>query len=123
MEIDILLEYSGRGQLRRWLEANHTTAHHCWVATYRGKSAMPCAFPYLAVVEEALCFGWIDSTLKRLPDGRLAQRISPRRKNSHCTETNLARVTDLEQRGLLTPEGKQSTASKKQTFQHKHKHH
>ena len=47
--------------------------------------------PYLDVVEEALCFGWIDSTLKKLPDGRLAQRISPRRKNSHWTELNKQR--------------------------------
>lgn len=115
MEIDILLEYSERGQLRRWLEENHATAHHCWVATYRGKSAMPCALPYPTVVEEALCFGWIDSTLKRLPDGRLAQRISPRRKNSHWTETNLARVNDLEQRGLMTPAGKQAAARNKHT--------
>ncbi len=115
MEIDILLEYSERGQLRRWLEENHATAHHCWVATYRGKSAMPYALPYPAVVEEALCFGWIDSTLKRLPDGRLAQRISPRSKNSHWTETNLARVADLEQRGLMTPAGKQAAARNKHT--------
>lgn len=113
MEIDILLEYSDREQLRRWLEENHSTAQHCWVATYRGKTPMPNALPYLAVVEEALCFGWIDSTLKRLPDGRLAQRISPRRKNSHWTERNLARFRDLEQRGLMTPYGLQTAARNK----------
>lgn len=110
MEIDALLKYSDREQLRRWLEENHSTAHHCWVAIYRGKTPMPNALPYLAVVEEALCFGWIDSTLKRLPDGRLAQRISPRRKNSHWTERNLARFRDLKQRGLMTPSGLQTAA-------------
>ena len=113
MEIDILLEYSDRKQLRQWLEENHTSAHHCWVAVYRGKTPMSNALPYLVVVEECLCFGWIDSTLKRLPDGRLAQRISPRRKNSHWTDTNLARVLDLEQRGLMTPAGIQATARNK----------
>lgn len=112
MEIDILLEYCDREQLRRWLEVNHSTAHHCWVAVYRGKKPMPNALPYLVVVEECLCFGWIDSTLKRLPDGRLAQRISPRRKNSHWTERNLARVRDLEQRGLMTPSGLQAAAKR-----------
>ena len=113
MEIDILLEYCDREQLRRWLEENHSTAHHCWVAVYRGKKPMPNALPYLVVVEECLCFGWIDSTLKRLPDGRLAQRISLRRKNSHWTNTNLARVLDLEQRGLMTSAGIQATARNK----------
>ena len=112
MEIDNLLEYSDRNQLRQWLEENHTSAHHCWVVTYRGKVPKPNALPYLTVVEEALCFGWIDSTLKRLPDGRLAQRISPRRKNSHWTERNLARVRDLEQRGLMTPSGLQAAAKR-----------
>ena len=105
MEIDILLEYNNRGQLRQWLEVNHSTEPHCWVSTYRGKTPKPNALPYLAVVEEALCFGWIDSTLKRLPDGRLAQRISPRRPNSHWTERNIARVHDLQRRGLMTPAG------------------
>ena len=105
MEIDILLEYCDRQQLRQWLEANHSNAHHCWVATYRGKEPKPDALPYLTIVEECLCFGWIDSTLKRLPDGRLAQRISPRRPNSHWTERNIARVHDLQRRGLMTPAG------------------
>ena len=113
MEIDILLEYSDRTQLRQWLEENHTSAHHCWVVTYRGKVPKPNALPYLTVVEEALCFGWIDSTLKRLPDGRLAQRISPRKKNSHWTERNLARVRDLEQRGLMTSAGIEAAARNK----------
>ena len=113
MEIDNLLEYSDSEQLRRWLEENHSTVHHCWVATYRGKNPMPDALPYLTVVDEALCFGWIDSTLKRLPDGRLAQRISPRRKNSHWTERNLARVHDLEQRGLITPAGRKAASNNK----------
>ena len=106
METDNLLEYNDREQLRWWLEENHSTTHHCWVATYRGKTPMPNALPYLAVVEEALCFGWIDSTCKRLPDGRLAQRLSPRRKNSHWTERNRERCRELEQRGLMTEAGK-----------------
>ena len=113
MEIDNLLEYSDRKLLRQWLEGYHTSAHHCWVAVYRGKTPMSNALPYLVVVEECLCFGWIDSTLKRLPDGRLAQRISPRRKNSNWTERNLARVRDLEQRGLMTPAGIQAAARNK----------
>ena len=58
--------------------------------------------------EEALCFGWIDSTLKRLPDGRLAQRLSPRRAKSHWTQLNMDRCVDLEDRGLMTEAGRQA---------------
>jgi len=64
------------------------------------------AIAYIDVVEEALCFGWIDSTLKRLPDGRLVQRLSPRRKKSHWTQLNIDRCKDLESRGLMTDAGR-----------------
>ena len=50
MEIDILLEYNNRGQLRQWLEVNHSTEPHCWVATYRGKAPMSNALPYLSYI-------------------------------------------------------------------------
>ena len=69
MEIDNLLEYEKREDLRQWLQAHHTVASHCWVATYRSRKPKGKSLPYHEVVEEALCFGWIDSTLKRLPDG------------------------------------------------------
>jgi uncharacterized protein YdeI (YjbR/CyaY-like superfamily) len=79
------------------------------VATYRGKlPPQDNCLPYIEVVEEALCFGWIDSTVKRLPDGRLAQRLSPRRKGSHWTELNRQRYTDLEHRGLMTEAGRKA---------------
>ena len=121
MEIDNLLEFGDRRQLREWLEGNHATAGHCWVAAFRSRRPdgvatgvavfSDCvekdrALPYLDIVEEALCFGWIDSTNKRLPDGRLAQRLSPRRKGSHWTQLNKDRCRDLEARGLMTPAGR-----------------
>ena len=109
MTISTLLEYSNRAQLREWFEANHTTAKEVWVAAYRSqrKNDLP-QLSYLAVVEEALCFGWIDSTNKRLPDGRLAQRLSPRRKGSHWTELNIRRCNDLSACGLMTKAGLQA---------------
>ena len=105
MEITFLLSTDDRAVLRRWLMENHRQRRECWVASYRGKS-LPDALPYLDVVEEALCFGWIDSTVKRLPDGRLAQRISPRRKNSHWTALNIQRCQELERQGLIAPSGR-----------------
>ena len=106
MEITNLLQFAEREELRRWLEQNHSTGRCCWVVMYRAKRPEWDAIAYLDVVEEALCFGWIDSTLKRLPDGRLAQRLSPRRKGSHWTELNKQRCADLERRGLMTDAGR-----------------
>lgn len=106
MEITILLEFCERHQLRSWLQDNHSSAKECWVVTSRAKTPPVGILPYLEVVEEALCFGWIDSTLKRLPDGRLAQRLSPRRKKSHWTELNKRRYLELESQGLMTQAGR-----------------
>ena len=106
MEITTLLEYSDRSQRRAWRQENHSKEKEGWVGRSRAKTPPPGILPYIDVVEEALCFGWIDSTLKKLPDGRLAQRLSPRRKNSHWTRRNMDRCMDLEARGLMTPAGR-----------------
>lgn len=108
MEIINLLHFGERAELRRWLSDNHDKERECWVITSRSKQPPKGTIPYLEVVEEALCFGWIDSTLKRLPDGRLAQRLSPRRKGSHWTDLNKERCTTLEERGLMTPAGRRA---------------
>lgn len=113
MEIVNLLHFAERSELRRWLEQHHATERECWVVTSRSKQPGKGVIPYLEVVEEALCFGWIDSTLKRLPDGRLAQRLSPRRRGSHWTELNKQRCADLESRGLMTDAGRATLAKAK----------
>ena len=110
MEITVLLEFTQRQQLRDWLQEYHSSAKECWVVMSRAKNPIG-VLPYLDVVEEAFCFGWIDSTLKRLPDGRLAQRLSPRRKKSHWTELNKRRFQELESLGLMTPAGRDALNS------------
>ncbi len=107
MEITNLLTFTERRHLREWFEQNHLSEKSCWVACNRSKTPKSDTLPYLDIVEEALCFGWIDSTNKRLPDGRLAQRLSPRRKGSHWTELNKERCRDLELRGLMTDAGRE----------------
>ena len=62
---------------------------------------------YYDAVKAALCFGWIDSTLRNI-NGVLIQRFSPRKKNSHWTETNIKRCKELNEKGLLTEEGKKA---------------
>lgn len=108
MEITSLLEVKERSELRQWLTENHDKARCCWVTMYRTKVPRTDCIAYIDVVEEALCFGWIDSTLKKLPDGRLAQRLSPRAKRSHWTELNIQRCGELERRGLMTEAGREA---------------
>ena len=62
---------------------------------------------YYDAVNAALCFGWIDSTLRNI-DGVLVQRFSPRKKKSHWTETNIKRCIELDKQGLMTLEGKKA---------------
>ena len=117
MEVVNLLRLGNRSELRHWLKENHNKEKCCWVVTYRGKR-MPewPAIPYIDVAEEALCFGWIDSTLKRLTDGRLAQRLSPRRPKSLWTQLNMDRCMDLEGRGLMTEAGRRAFEKALHTF-------
>ena len=97
-----LLESITREEFRAWLAAHHATEKVCWVAVKRGKTCETGAFPYLDAVEEALCFGWIDSTLKTLPTGQCVQRFSPRKPRSRWTELNKERCRRLEQLGQMT---------------------
>lgn len=104
METNIL-SISNRTQFREWLSRNAQTESECWVAVKRGNPEHIDSFCYLDAVEEALCFGWIDSTSK-LIDGTRMQRFSPRKKNSPWTELNKERVRRLERLGLMTDAGR-----------------
>ncbi|MEG0544183.1 MAG: YdeI/OmpD-associated family protein [Carnobacterium sp.] len=104
MEIDKLLTFKKREELREWLLANSTTEKYCWViVTIKPKLD---TLLYLDVVEEALCFGWIDGVKKKLSETQTAQRLSPRAKKSPWTELNKERVRRLEKLGLMTDEGR-----------------
>ncbi|MDZ5758907.1 YdeI/OmpD-associated family protein [Carnobacterium maltaromaticum] len=104
MEIDKLLTFNKREELREWLLANSTTEKYCWViVTIKPKLD---TLLYLDVVEEALCFGWIDGVKKKLSETQTAQRLSPRAKKSPWTELNKERVRRLEKLGLMTDEGR-----------------
>lgn len=96
-----------RSQVRQWLEANHSTARGVWLCSWRGPTGKP-ACPYPEVVEEAICFGWIDSTTKRLDDERSLQLLTPRKPKSTWTRLNRRRVADMEAAGLMTPAGRRA---------------
>ena len=106
MEISgTVLETDRRG-FRLWLEDNHDSADFCWVVCPRKKPENG-EFCYLDAVEEAICFGWIDSTLKRT-GGKTYNRFSPRKKGSHRTELNKERARRLERLGLMRESGREA---------------
>ena len=105
MDAQNVLNVANRREFRDWLEAHGAAEAECWVSVKRGRPVDPALFYYLDAVEEALCFGWIDSTVK-LIDGRPMQRFSPRKKNSAWTEQNKARARRLEKLGLMTDAGR-----------------
>lgn len=80
-----------RQDLRDWLADHAASEKECWVVIDRAQANLT----YLDVVEEAICFGWIDSTKKKLSETEVAQRLSPRSKKSQWTELNKERARRL----------------------------
>lgn len=103
-DITETLEVDTRAQWRRWLTTHHATKREIWlVADLREQGAGPS---YLDVVEEALCFGWVDGLAKKFDATRTAQRFTPRRPGSNWTELNKERARRLIRDGLMTAAGK-----------------
>ncbi len=102
-----ILDIRTRADFRRWLSANHATEKECWIVAKRGKTPPEDVLWYLDAVEEALCFGWIDSTVKTVGETTL-QRFGPRTKNSNWTELNKERCRRLEKIGLMTDAGRKT---------------
>ena len=104
MELGKLLYVKDRKTWRAWLRKNHKTEPEIWLVFYK-KSSGKERIPYNDSVEEALCFGWIDSTLKPIDEHCYAQRFSPRRKKSQLSEMNKERVRRLIKTGRMTKTG------------------
>jgi uncharacterized protein YdeI (YjbR/CyaY-like superfamily) len=92
---------------RAWLAAHHATARGCWVASWRTTSGR-VRVPYPDLVEEALCWGWIDSTANTLDDDRGLQLMTPRKAKSTWTRLNRQRVAAMEEQGRMTDAGRRA---------------
>jgi uncharacterized protein YdeI (YjbR/CyaY-like superfamily) len=104
MDIGETLYVSDAADWRSWLEQNHSTRPEIWLVFYSKASAMP-SLPYNDAVEEALCFGWIDSTNKKLGPESRAQRFTPRRRGSALSPMNAERIRRLAAAGRMTIAG------------------
>jgi uncharacterized protein YdeI (YjbR/CyaY-like superfamily) len=99
------LHVTTRQEWRRWLATHHTSSPGVWVVRHKSHTGVK-AIPYEAIVREALCFGWIDSLVKRLDDDRYAHKVTPRRPTSKWSDLNRTRWAELDAAGLLTAAGR-----------------
>jgi uncharacterized protein YdeI (YjbR/CyaY-like superfamily) len=92
---------------RAWLAANHAAGRGVWLASWKRGTGRE-AVSYEEAVEEALCFGWIDSTVNTLDQERGLQLMTPRRPRSSWTRLNRERVARLEVEGRMTEAGRRA---------------
>lgn len=100
----LCLYITKRRDWRKWLEKNHYKEAEIWLISYRKATGKP-NLPYNDAVEEALCFGWIDSMVKKLDDERSAQRFTPRNPKSTWSKMNKVRARRLITEGKMTKAG------------------
>lgn len=89
---------------RTWLQKHHATSPGIWLIYYKKESGKP-GIAYAEAVEEALCFGWIDSTVRPIDDDRYMQRFSPRKPKSVWSALNKSRIEKMIAEGLMMPAG------------------
>jgi len=96
---------SDRARWRTWLEKHHDREPDgVWLIYYKQHTGKPCV-EYNESVEEALCFGWVDSLIRKLDEDRYARKFTPRKPDSHWSESNRKRVERLVSQGLMTDAG------------------
>ena len=105
MELGKTLYVTNRKAWRLWLAKHHKTEKEIWFVYYKKHTAKP-RISYNDAVDEALCFGWIDSTIKKVDEKRTAQRFTPRKENSQWSEMNKERARRLIKAGKMTKAGK-----------------
>lgn len=98
---------------RQWLKKNHRSQQSIWLIYYK-KTSDTVTVTYSAAVDEALCFGWIDSTIRSLGDGRLMQFFCKRKTTSVWSKINKEKIQRLIDNGLMTKAGLESIEIAKQ---------
>jgi uncharacterized protein YdeI (YjbR/CyaY-like superfamily) len=98
------LEIRDRKHWRQWLAKNHATSNGVWLVRHK-KHTDAKPFPYEEMVREALCFGWIDSLVKRLDEDRFAIKVTPRKPASKWSALNRRRWAELKEAGRLHAAG------------------
>jgi uncharacterized protein YdeI (YjbR/CyaY-like superfamily) len=102
--IDLTGNFAKRDDWRAWLKENHDVKKEVWLVYYKKHTGKP-SISYDGSVEEALCFGWVDSIVRRLDDEKFARKFTPRRGESRWSEANRKRVGKMIREGKMTETG------------------
>ena len=105
------VKFRSRAQWRRWLEKNHDRVAEVWLEFVKAHTGRR-TFSYVDAVEEAICFGWIDTTVRRIDDERYMQRFTPRSNDRNWSKINIERFDRMEREGKMTDAGRARRASK-----------
>src|ERR1041385_8678812 len=100
----ITVDVRTRKQWRQWLAKHHASSPGIWLVRHKQHSGVK-AMPYEDLVREALCFGWVDSLIRRLDEDRYAIKVTPRKPTSKWSDINRKRWRALAAAGLLAPPG------------------
>lgn len=104
MELTKTLYVPDRAAWHAWLEQHSTTEQEVWLIYYKKGSGKP-RISYEDAVEEALCFGWIDSLVQRMDEEKYAQKFTPRKNSSQWSVLNKYRIVKLVKEGRMTEAG------------------
>jgi uncharacterized protein YdeI (YjbR/CyaY-like superfamily) len=104
----IQLDVRTRGEWRRWLAKHHASSLGVWLLRHKPHTGIT-SMPYEDLVCEALCFGWVDSLIKRLDENIYAIKVTPRRPTSRWSDLNRKRWKELQAAGLLAAPGLAAT--------------
>src|SRR5688572_9930739 len=91
-------------QWRKWLDEHHDSESEVWLIFHKVHTGV-ASIAYLDALDEALCFGWVDSLVKRLDDSRYARKFTPRKPDSRWSTINRKRYAALKASGRLKPGG------------------
>jgi uncharacterized protein YdeI (YjbR/CyaY-like superfamily) len=100
-----ILDIRSRRQWRAWLVEHYSSSPGIWFTFHKKHSGVK-SIPYEEVIREALCYGWIDSLVKRLDDDRYLLKFTPRKPTSKWSEINRRRWAELEKEGRLAAPGR-----------------
>ncbi len=99
-----MLYVTNRDEWNKWLSKHHNAEKEVWLIFFKKETRKP-SMEYESAVEEALCFGWIDSVVKKIDDSKYARKFTPRKDKSNWSELNKKRAKKMIREGRMTEFG------------------